>query len=508
MRNIALAALITLWAATGAAAQGSTSYPASLDTSTTLPQAVDQKVAYLTAAATSGAVSITVNSTAGVPTSGVLQVDSELLSYATADATHFTVTRGFSGTAAAAHATNATVRFPLVAAHVNGSRGAVLALEAKLGTGASDASSASTGQVLTKQSGGGTAWASPPAAGIGSGYANVTDGTTTAAASGSDTFKLRSADNKLSVTVANNDATHGDNALLTVNQANLDRNALGGGALTVANGGTGATSAAAARTALGLGTAATKDVPASGNASASQVVQGDDTRLADARAPSGTAGGDLTGTYPSPTLTAIVTAGTNTKLTYDAKGRVTAGAQAQFSDLGGTAANSQLANSSVTVGSTSISLGGSSTSIAGLTGGVNFGGTTLSTYAEGTWTPTVSFNNASVGVTYSAQVGTYTRIGDRVLAEGRVTLSAKGSSTGAVRIGGLPFTTGSSSAFSGSVAFYVNGATYTGVLTGLTTASSTNFSLWVVNNGTTTQFTDAGVTNTFDIIISISYRTN
>lgn len=49
----------------------------------------------------------------------------------------------------------------------------------------------------------------------------------------------------------------------------------------------------------------------------------------------------------STTLASIVTASTNTKITYDAKGRVTAGAQAQFSDLGGTAAKAQLPGASV-----------------------------------------------------------------------------------------------------------------------------------------------------------------
>ena len=42
---------------------------------------------------------------------------------------------------------------------------------------------------------------------------------------------------------------------------------------------------AAARTTLGLGTAALKDVPTSGNASTTQVVLGDDTRLTDSRTP-------------------------------------------------------------------------------------------------------------------------------------------------------------------------------------------------------------------------------
>jgi hypothetical protein len=76
----------------------------------------------------------------------------------------------------------------------------------------------------------------------------------------------------------------------------------------------------------GLGSASTKDVPATGNASTSQVVYGTDTRLFDQRTP-------IDGSVTSAKLDNVVTAGTSPKVTFNAQGRVTAGTTLSASDI-------------------------------------------------------------------------------------------------------------------------------------------------------------------------------
>lgn len=66
----------------------------------------------------------------------------------------------------------------------------------------------------------------------------------------------------------------------------------------------------------------------------------------------------------------------------------------------------------------------------------------FSDYEEGTWTPTISFQTpGDLSVTYSNQVGSYTKIGNRVALQGFITTSAFTHTTasGYFYISGLPF---------------------------------------------------------------------
>lgn len=62
--------------------------------------------------------------------------------------------------------------------------------------------------------------------GVSNAYVHFTDGSTTANASGSDTFKIRSSSGKLTTVVTSNDVTHGDNINLSVVEATVDHDAL------------------------------------------------------------------------------------------------------------------------------------------------------------------------------------------------------------------------------------------------------------------------------------------
>lgn len=69
------------------------------------------------------------------------------------------------------------------------------------------------------------------------------------------------------------------------------------------------------------------------------------------------------------------------------------------------------------------------------------GGTTLSTYTEGTWTPTIIGSSGNPTVSYTTQVGRYNRTGNSVLLTCQVVASSISGGSGNAGVGGLPFTT-------------------------------------------------------------------
>lgn len=133
---------------------------------------------------------------------------------------------------------------------------------------------------------------------------------------------------------------------------------------------------------------------------------------------------------------------------------------------------------------------------AALATSINFGGTTLSVYAEGTWTP---IDASGASLVFSTAVGTYTRIGNLVVASCEVVYPATADGSNAI-IGGLPFTTTNNA---GKVGGHVVVSTVTTLLRCATNTSATTFNLLnsasvgIINSAMT------GSTNYFQIIYQL-----
>jgi len=98
---------------------------------------------------------------------------------------------------------------------------------------------------------------------------------------------------------------------------------------------------------------------------------------------------------------------------------------------------------------------------------------------SGTWIPDLQFGGAKVGITYSTQEGYYQKVGDWVSCVFRIVLTSKGTSTGAARIYGLPFTALSYV----PVTVLFNKITYANQLMAGTIAANTYISLAEITEG-------------------------
>lgn len=128
---------------------------------------------------------------------------------------------------------------------------------------------------------------------------------------------------------------------------------------------------------------------------------------------------------------------------------------------------------------------------------------TLDDYEEGSWTPGMSFNNDSTGVTYSQQTGNYTKIGRLVMAQGVMTLTNNGTGVGAAKITGLPFTS-SSGASVGTIDVFTGGSAASGIYMRVD-PSTTTASLKIPGATSAADATDTNCTNSFSFAFQIIY---
>jgi hypothetical protein len=159
--------------------------------------------------------------------------------------------------------------------------------------------------------------------------------------------------------------------------------------------------------------------------------------------------------------------------------------------------------------STTIGVGGATPSTSGsgitfpATASISSNANTLDDYEEGTWTPAVTFGGGSTGITYSAQGGTYTKIGNTVRLGITIDLSSKGSSTGRLAISGVPFTTSQSGI---PVSVWCDKVTVAGTIQPYLYSDNNIYFLYL-SSGTATNVTNAEVVNTSSLYVSVVYPT-
>jgi hypothetical protein len=143
--------------------------------------------------------------------------------------------------------------------------------------------------------------------------------------------------------------------------------------------------------------------------------------------------------------------------------------------------------------------------------GLTFNGDTaaanaLDDYEEGTWTMGVAFGGASVGVTTSANTGTYTKIGRQVTVNGYIELTSKGSSTGSARITGLPFSIPNLTQNYATAGLYLGQTTFTNQFMGYGVVNTTTIQLDEVTIlGAITPLENGDFANNSVIMVNFTY---
>jgi hypothetical protein len=129
----------------------------------------------------------------------------------------------------------------------------------------------------------------------------------------------------------------------------------------------------------------------------------------------------------------------------------------------------------------------------------------LDWYEEGTITPTLTFGGAAVGVTYTVQTGSWTRIGNRVMFQFSLTLSSKGVSVGNLLIPNvLPYTASTDTAVAVRITNMTVGVGDT-MIAAIATGTTKNVRIDETTAGFVSILTDVDFSNTSGLLIAGQY---
>ena len=147
-----------------------------------------------------------------------------------------------------------------------------------------------------------------------------------------------------------------------------------------------------------------------------------------------------------------------------------------------------------------------------LRGGIQFDARSnkLDDYEEGTFTPAITFNGASSGISYTSgrQSGIYTKVGKLVTYSIHIQLTNKGSNTGALQVTSLPFTSSNNDK-------YTPGSVFIQAMNSMSTLpifrvmpNGTVMDCYQMISSTYSTVTNANCTSTSGFLISGQYYTD
>ena len=132
-------------------------------------------------------------------------------------------------------------------------------------------------------------------------------------------------------------------------------------------------------------------------------------------------------------------------------------------------------------------------------------------FTAGVWTPDLQFGGLNTSITYGTQTGTYTRLGNIVIATFNITLTSKGAQTGAATLAGLPIPAGAGN-IDGRSVIVVNvltldpGNAYPAAYVAAA-ASEITLEEWTITGGNNSLLADTNFANTTTLIGTVIYQT-